>query len=250
MEAVVLAGGLGTRLHPRVSGLPKAMAPVAGRPFLAWLLDELADAGFRRAILSVGHLGEAIRSAFGGTYHTLDLLYAVEASPLGTGGALRHALALAGPGDEPIWVLNGDSIVRLAHAEMWAAHEIRRSNPLALTMALVSTPDAGRYGTVETREGRVTQFNPTGGRGVGIINAGTYLLHRRIFEGGSLPPAFSFEADFLARSIDRLEIAAFATDGWFIDIGVPADYDRAQTELPAALSREPCPANATIRAQR
>ena len=135
MEAVVLAGGLGTRLLPRVPGVPKAMAPVAGRPFLAWLLDELADAGFRRVVLSVGHLGEAIRSAFGGTYRSLDLVYAVEASPLGTGGALRHALAVADSRDEPIWVLNGDSILRLSHAEMWAAHETRRSNPLAVTMA-------------------------------------------------------------------------------------------------------------------
>ena len=237
MEAVVLAGGLGTRLLPRVPGVPKAMAPVAGRPFLAWLLDELADAGFRRVVLSVGHLGEAIRSAFGGTYRSLDLVYAVEASPLGTGGALRHALAVAGSRDEPIWVLNGDSILRLSHAEMWAAHETRRSNPLAVTMASVSAPDVARYGTVETREGRVTRFSPAGGRGGGLISAGTYLLHRRIFEGWTLPPAFSFEADFLARFIDRLEIAAFATEGWFIDIGVPADYDRAKAELPAALSR-------------
>lgn len=237
MEAVVLAGGLGTRLYPRIQGVPKAMAPIAGRPFLAWLLDELADAGFRRVILSVGHLGESIRDAFGGAYRTLELAYAVEAAPLGTGGALRHGLAVAGPRDEPIWVLNGDSIVHLSHGEMWAAHAARRSDTRAITIASVKARHAARYGALEIQDGRVIRFTSAGVGGGALINAGTYLVHRRIFEGWDLPAVFSFEADFLARFSDRLEIAAFATDGWFIDIGVPADYDRAQTELPAALSR-------------
>jgi D-glycero-alpha-D-manno-heptose 1-phosphate guanylyltransferase len=236
MEAVVLAGGLGTRLRPRVPGIPKAMAPVAGRPFLAWLLDELADAGFRRAILSVGHLGDVIRSAFGGTYRSLELAYAVEASLLGTGGALRNGLGVAGSSDEPIWVLNGDSIVRLDHREMWAAHRTRCENPRAITMASVTVPDARRYATLEIREGRVIGFNPTGGSGGGRINTGTYLVHRRVLEDWRLPAAFSFEVHFLARFAGGLEITAFETDGWFIDIGVPADYDRSQTELPVALS--------------
>jgi len=235
MEAVVLAGGLGTRLHPRLPGIPKAMAPVAGRPFLAWILDALTDAGLARVVLSVGHLGDKIRDAFGETYRTLELTYAVETSPLGTGGALRNGLALVGGSDEPIWVLNGDSIVRLAFAEMWAAHQPRRSNPRAITMASVKTPDAGRYGALEIKDGRVLRLGPK--EGGGLVNAGIYLLDRRVFDAWDLPAAFSLETDFLAPFADRLEIAAFATDGWFIDIGVPADYDRAQAELPAALAR-------------
>jgi D-glycero-alpha-D-manno-heptose 1-phosphate guanylyltransferase len=237
MEAVVLAGGLGTRLRPRLGGFPKPMAPVAGRPFLAWLLDELASAGFRRVILSVSQSGGAIRDAFGATYRTLDLVYAVEESPLGTGGALRHGLAVAGPRDEPIWVMNGDSIVRLAYGEMWAEHKVRHADPRAITMAAVTVPDTARYGTLEIRQGRVTRFNPAGGSGRGLVNAGASLVHRRLFEDWNLPATFSFEADFLAGFTDRLAIVAFATDGWFIDIGVPADYDRAQTELPLALAR-------------
>jgi D-glycero-alpha-D-manno-heptose 1-phosphate guanylyltransferase len=237
MEALVLAGGLGTRLRPRLGGLPKPMAPVAGRPFLAWLLDELASAGFRRVILSVGQSGGAVREAFGATYRTLDLAYAVEERPLGTGGALRHGLAIAGPRDEPIWVLNGDSIVRLAYSQMWAEHGSRGTDPLAITMAAVTAPDAARYGSLDIRQGRVIRFSPAGGCGRGLVNAGAYLVHRRLFEDWDMPAAFSFEADFLARFSDRLAITIFATDGWFIDIGVPADYDRAQTEMPLALSR-------------
>lgn len=235
MEAVVLAGGLGTRLRDRVPDLPKAMAPVAGRPFLAWLLDELAEAGFRRAVLSIGYLGDRIQSAFGRTYRSLDLAYAMEASPLGTGGAIRNGLAAAGSSEAPIWVLNGDSIAHLDHARMWHAHLQHGIDPLRMTMAVHATADTGRYGALEIREGRVTRLNPAGTGRPGPINAGAYLLHRRIFEDWPLSAAFSFEGDFLAPLANRLQIAAFETDGWFIDIGVTADYERAQTELPAAL---------------
>ncbi|HKX11342.1 MAG TPA: nucleotidyltransferase family protein [Stellaceae bacterium] len=237
MEAVVLAGGLGTRLRERVPDTPKAMAPVAGRPFLAWLLDHLAEAGVRRVILSVGYLGEAIRSFFGKRYGTLELAYAIETSPLGTGGGLRNALRIASPSDEPIWTLNGDSIVRMDYPGMWSAHRIRAGNSRAVTLAITAAPDASRYGAVEIREGRIVGFNPAGTEREALINAGVYLFHRRVLEGWSLPAAFSLEADFLARLADRLEIHAFQTEGWFIDIGVPTDYERAQAELPAALSR-------------
>ncbi|HKF74162.1 MAG TPA: nucleotidyltransferase family protein [Stellaceae bacterium] len=237
MEAVVLAGGLGTRLRERVPDIPKAMAPVAGRPFLAWLLDELADAGFRRVVLSVGHQGDMIQGVFGGTYRSLELAYAKEARPLGTGGALRNGLAVASFRDEPIWVLNGDSFLQLDHAGMWAAHQRHRSDPLAITLAITTTPDASRYGAPEILSGRVVRFSPAGGSDAGLISAGTYLLHRRVFEAWSLPETFSFETEFLARFADRLRITAFGSAGWFIDIGVPADYDRAQAELPAVVSR-------------
>jgi NDP-sugar pyrophosphorylase family protein len=107
MQAIVLAGGLGTRLRGVVPDLPKPMAPVAGRPFLAWVLDELVDAGFAQVVLAVGYRHEVIRGHFGDTYRGLPLRYAVEAQPLGTGGAIRQAAALAGPG--PLFVLNSSS---------------------------------------------------------------------------------------------------------------------------------------------
>ncbi|HLJ18987.1 MAG TPA: nucleotidyltransferase family protein [Stellaceae bacterium] len=237
MDAVVLAGGLGTRLRDRVPDMPKALAPVAGRPFLAWLLDQLSDAGFKRAILSVGYLGDAIRNAFGATHRTLDLVYAVEESPLGTGGALRRALEIARWSDEPIWVMNGDSMLLLDHAAMWSAHHARGIDPLAMTMAVTTVPRPGRYGATQISAGRVIRFSPAGEDGAALINAGRYLVHRGLFSGWALPATFSLEAGFLARFADRLRIAAFETDGWFIDIGVPADLERAQAALPAAMSR-------------
>src|SRR5215470_12456223 len=177
MEAVVLAGGLGARLRERMPGIPKAMAPVAGRPFLAWLFDELADAGFSRVILAVGHLGDAIRSCFGDEYRTLELLYAVETTPLGTGGAIRNGLAVAGSGDRPIWILNGDSILRLDFAKMWSAHSRRGGDPLAVTMAVTAHPHAARYGALGIEAGRVNRLTPAGGAGPALINAGVYLLN-------------------------------------------------------------------------
>jgi D-glycero-alpha-D-manno-heptose 1-phosphate guanylyltransferase len=133
-------------------------------------------------------------------------------------------------------VLNGDTIARLDYAEMWSQHRGRGFNPLAITMAVTAAPDAARYGVLEIQAGRVTRFSPEGEARPALVNAGTYLVHRRILDGWPLPAAFSFETDFLAHFAGRLEITAYEIDGWFIDIGVPADYERAQIELPAALS--------------
>jgi D-glycero-alpha-D-manno-heptose 1-phosphate guanylyltransferase len=238
MEAVILAGGEAVRLRSRLDGIPKPMAPIAGRPFLAWLLDQLDAAGFRRVVLSVGRLGEVIKRAFGRKYAGLDLDYAVEAQPLGTGGAIRLGLEIAGSGDEPIWIMNGDSLLCLTYRAVWDAHRSHAANARGITMAVAAVNDASRYGAVDIQAGRVTRFAATGRPGRGLINSGVYLVHRRLIEEWPLPDAFSFEHDFLAPFADRLEIHAFIVDGWFIDIGIPEDYDRAQAELPAAVSRK------------
>jgi D-glycero-alpha-D-manno-heptose 1-phosphate guanylyltransferase len=231
MEAVILAGGLGTRLRSRIEDIPKPMAPVAGRPFLAWILDRLAGHGFTRVVLSVGYLRDVIIDTFGKRHGTVDLAYSVEEQPLGTGGALRRALDKTGGGAGPVWVMNGDSMVRLPYAEMLADHAPRQDDPLAITMALVAADDATRYGAVEVTQGRVASFSAAGTDGPSLINAGVYLVHPRLFAASEMPATFSFERDFLAAHVDRLDIRAFLTDAWFIDIGVPADYDRAQTAV-------------------
>ena len=120
MEAIVLAGGLGTRLRARVGDRPKPMAEVAGRPFLALLLDYLEVQGFTRVVLSVGYRREAISGYFGARSGGIDLHYAVEAEPLGTGGAITHALAESL--EDPLWVLNGDTMLHLDYQAMLAAH--------------------------------------------------------------------------------------------------------------------------------
>ncbi len=234
MKAVILAGGLGTRLRAEVPDLPKPLAPVGGRPFLAWQLDALAAAGLSEVILSVGYRAKAINGALGNQHGSLSLSYIMEETPLGTGGALRRAFERI-PLGEPVWAMNGDTFVELDYERMRAQHGA--AAPGVISMALTEVADGSRYGTVEVEGGRVVRFKDKGASARALINAGVYLLHPDLFRGHTLPNAFSFERDFLAARLKELEVRAFETGGYFIDIGVPADYARAQTELPALFAR-------------
>jgi D-glycero-alpha-D-manno-heptose 1-phosphate guanylyltransferase len=224
MEAIVLAGGLGTRLRPVVSGMPKPMAPVNGRPFLCLLLEQLQGAGVRAVVLSVGYKGSVIVDYFGPRYGDLEIRYAIEEQPLGTGGALRKGLGLSA--GEPVWVLNGDSFLDLDFEAMRREHSAAGGR--AMTMAIHHVDDASRYGSLTLAGTRIVAMQAAGARGGGLINAGVYLLSRNIFAGCGARPTFSFEADFLPSAIKRLPINAFITNGRFVDIGVPEDYERAQ----------------------
>lgn len=226
MQAIVLAGGRGTRLRSEVPDLPKPMAPIGTRPFLAILLDYLHDRGVRSAVLSVGYLSEAIIRFFGVRYRGLDLVYSVETSPLGTGGAIKLALARTRPG--PVLVLNGDTFLRADYSALLRAHE--RSG-LRATVALKNVSERSRYGGVELSNGSVSAFGRRAGPG--LINTGLYVLDAQVFDGVELPDAFSFENDFLEPSVEqgRLAINAMIVDSYFIDIGVPEDYRQAVAEL-------------------
>jgi len=228
MEGIILAGGLGTRLRSVVADLPKAMAPVAGRPFLEHLLDLLVDAGFESAILAVGYRSEAIREHFGERYRGLPLTYSVENHPLGTGGAMRLALRSAMAGD--VFVVNGDTLADVDFHSMLEAH---RRTAAPITVAVHEVPDTARYGALILNRDRVYGFREKGRHGPGWINAGIYLVSRSLFDRASLPDAFSFESDFLVPGVKLLKPLAFPTRGLFIDIGVPEDYARAQSLLPA-----------------
>jgi D-glycero-alpha-D-manno-heptose 1-phosphate guanylyltransferase len=227
MRAIVLAGGQGTRLRSVINEVPKPMAPVAGRPFLAHLLDRLEGNGIDRVVLSVGYLKEPIVAAFGERYRGIEISYSIEEEPLGTGGGLRQALAMADA--FPVFALNGDTIVDLDYAAMLRASEAAGA---ALTIALRRVPDAGRYGRAKVEGGRVVGFAARGeGTGPGLINAGVYLFARNVLDDPALPASFSFERDFLERRAATMRPLAFETSGYFIDIGVPEDYARAQREL-------------------
>ena len=232
MKAVVLAGGLGTRLRDAVPDLPKPMAPVAGRPFLAYVLDALVRGGFADITLSVGYRWEAIHEYFGKRYREASLTYAVESEPLGTGGAVAHAFAETGmaPRDVAL-VLNGDTFLDIDFAALRTWHERAPDTP---GMVLRSVADTARYGSVDVSDGIVTGFAEKGGSGTGLINAGVYLLPADIFTRVGLAGRFSLEADLLQRHCAALRVRAWPTDAYFIDIGVPEDYARAQTELKSA----------------
>jgi D-glycero-alpha-D-manno-heptose 1-phosphate guanylyltransferase len=223
MQAIVLAGGLGTRLRGVVPDLPKPLAPVAGRPFLAIVLGRLADAGFARAVLSVGYRHELIQRAFGERFGALALDYAIEDRPLGTGGAIR--LAARACSDADVFVLNGDSTVDVDFGAMRSMHLAAAAR---LTVCAVHVDDTARYGRLQLDGERIAGFEEKGVAGAGAINAGVYLIQRDLLERLGLPEVFSFEADVLAARLAELRPLAFPARGGFIDIGVPQDYARAQ----------------------
>jgi D-glycero-alpha-D-manno-heptose 1-phosphate guanylyltransferase len=229
MEAIVLAGGLGTRLRSVVADLPKPMAPVAGRPFLAWLLDELAQVGFTKAILAVGYKHETIQQYFGDRHGQMELVYSIETEPLGTGGALKQALTLATA--PQVFVINGDTHITLNYQAMRQAHEQAKAK---LTIAACAVPDVGRFGAMDIdSQGHVAGFFEKGRTGPGHINGGVYLLAKNLLANHPLPEKFSFENDFLLPNLVAIKPLAFLTEGAFLDIGVPEDYARAAEFLGA-----------------
>ena len=212
MQAIVLAGGLGTRLRSVVPDLPKPMAPVAGRPFLAWILDRLVDADFERAVLAVGYRHEVIRDHFGEAYHGMALYYSIENTPLGTGGAIR--LAADHVTASEVFVLNGDTYLVLDYRAMLAAH---RQSASRLSVAVCSVPDVSRYGALELDSGHVHGFLEKGRTGPGLINAGVYLLASDILRQIPAGKPFSFEQQLLVPRIGELRPLAFHAGGRFID---------------------------------
>lgn len=227
LEAVVLAGGLGTRLRGVVADLPKAMAQVAGRPFLEILLDQCARKGFGRIVLSVGYLAQTIRAHFGDAYAGMQIDYAVEDSPLGTGGAVR--LALTRCASDHAFVFNGDTYLDLEFDAV-EAHWQRHHRPIIVCR---SVADTARYGRVQLDDSRsrLIGFSEKGLAGPGLINAGCYVLGKNQLDGFAPGSVFSLETDFLARSTQSVHFDVFVTAGHFIDIGIPDDYAKAQVEL-------------------
>ena len=219
MEAIVLAGGLGTRLKSVSGDVPKPLVDVCGKPFLFHVLDNLAAQGFTRAILGVSYRAEVFTEVLGEKYRGMEIEYSIEPEPLGTGGAIAQALGLAR--EQSVFVLNGDTFVEFLASEMLKTHQ---SGLAPVSMALVQVEDAARYGRVVlSTAGTVTDFEEKGRAGPGLINAGVYLLERAL---PGLPSGkFSFETEFL--QANKSTISGFVVDGYFIDIGIPEDYYRA-----------------------
>lgn len=228
MKAIVLAGGFGARLRESVRDLPKPMAMVAGRPFLEYVLDRLIFTGINNITLSVGYKADVIMQHFGKGYRNAVIGYAVEDDPLGTGGAM--AFALQGSGKEAVLVLNGDTFLNIDYGQLinWYMQK-----PAAVAMVLREMPDTGRYGSVVVSGEHVAGFVEKGQVGPGLINTGVYILKPEILTSFGLSGKFSFETDVLQAHCGELLPRAFLTSAYFVDIGLPEDYERAQHELPA-----------------
>ncbi len=215
-SVAILAGGFGTRLQSVISDRPKVLAPVAGRRFLAYLLDQIADSGFEEVVLCTGYLGEQVRMAFGQRFRKLKLAYSQERHPLGTGGALRNALPFFE--DNTVLVLNGDSYCDVDLAAFLRWHGVHRAET---SLVLAKTPDVSRYGAVASdSRGRIIRFSEKGASGPGWINAGIYALSTDAI--ASIPPAHavSLEHECFPRWAAK-GLFGFRAQGRFLDIGTP-----------------------------
>ena len=228
MKAIILAGGLGTRLKERVPDLPKPMASVANRPFLEYLLDRIIEGGISEVIISVGHLANSIISHFGTSYKNVPITYAHEKEPLGTGGAIEFALQNLD--NKPVLILNGDTLLNIKYQQLLDWY--KQSQP-KVAMVLRHVSNTGRFGSVDVNNDTVTGFHEKGKMGPGLINTGVYILSPSIYKSLGITGKHSFEVDILQNHIIELSPKAFITSEYFIDIGIPEEYERAQLELPS-----------------
>ncbi|HWR31947.1 MAG TPA: HAD-IIIA family hydrolase [Chitinophagaceae bacterium] len=226
-EAIILAGGLGTRLRDAVPGLPKCMAPVAGRPFLFHVINYLRSQGVEKFIFSLGYQHEIIQGYLDNQFSTLPFKCSIEDEPLGTGGAILLACSISK--DENIAVVNGDTLFK---ADLRQAFLFHNHNIAACTILLKPMRNFDRYGVVELSEDNlVKSFKEKQAYETGNINGGTYLLNKQKFLDEEFPSKFSFEKDYLEKFYQQRRIFGLVQDEYFIDIGIPEDYNRAHKEL-------------------
>lgn len=234
LNVAVLAGGLGTRLRSVIPDRPKALAQVHGRPFIAYLLDQLSAAGFSSVLLCTGHFGQQIEDAFGATYGSLQISYSRESRALGTGGALRLARRFLI--SDPVLVMNGDSFCAADLRAFWNRHCTRGANA---TMLLTQVADTGRYGSVKVdSDGTVTRFSEKASGDSGLINAGVYLLSRRIIDSIAEDAEVSLEYDVFPNLVRQGLLSGYAVAGRFLDIGTPEDLAAAEEFFTVRKRRE------------
>lgn len=220
--AIILAGGLGTRLQPALADRPKVLAPVAGRPFLDYLLTHLRNQGIRQIVLSIGYLAGQIQSYLGtGDRWGLCISYAREEQPLGTAGALRKASQGL---EEPFFGLNGDTLFLADFNKLWQAH---RSSPGAASLCLKTAENSSQRGRVRLdQSGRITSFEEKAGddsarRSRWLINAGLYLLEPRALAEVALGETASIERQVFPELARRGELYGQVQQAYFADIGTP-----------------------------
>lgn len=232
-EAIILAGGFGTRLSHVLGNVPKPMAPVAGKPFLAYLLDRLAEAGIEHVVLATGHMHEQIESFFREGYTTagkhIEVTCSNESTPLFTGGAIVKAAQFIR--SENFVVLNGDTLFDI---DLHTFHDFHISRHANLSVALREVPDTARYGAVECISGHILAFREKEqSAGTGCINGGIYAINRTWLMSQELPTKFSFEKELMQPLAGAEGFCGLRFSDYFIDIGVPEDYYRAQREFVA-----------------
>lgn len=226
-EIIILAGGLGTRIKPLLGNTPKCMAPIGEQPFLHYLIRFFQRQGIQKFIFSLGHGHAEIETYLGNYSEPLDYVICKEETPLGTGGAVLNALRFTS--HPSVWIANGDSFLAASLDPMAAFFDMCGAE---CVVALTEVPDTARYGSVQlATDYRVTGFAEKGNAGKGWINAGIYLLNKRLFTAHDWPERFSFEQDYLNVYCTRARFFGYRYRNYFIDIGIPEDLQKAQNEL-------------------
>jgi len=229
IECIILAGGLGTRLRSAVPDLPKCMAPISGKPFIQYLIDYLLAQGVNRFIFSLGYMHEVIEHFIKDNYPNLDYAVALETEPLGTGGAIYLACKEATTTN--ILILNGDTMFRVDVKQLLHFHEVAQAQ---CSIALKPMENFDRYGVVELDNNQnILSFKEKQYYQNGLINGGVYALDVPFFKALPFPEKFSFEKDFLEKYYPDIKMLGQIQNEYFIDIGIPEDFEKAGRELPS-----------------
>lgn len=230
-EAIILAGGLGTRIRDTIADLPKCMAPVAGRPFLFYVINYLRSQGIDKIVFSLGYKHRVIEDYLSERFATLDYETVIEDEPLGTGGAIQLACSKAV--SENVVIANGDTLFKADLHNTWLFHDHHNAE---CTLVLKPMKNFDRYGVVELGDDDlVKNFLEKQSYLSGTINGGLYFLNKSKFLDEEFPARFSFEKDYLEKFYQDRRIYGLVQDEYFIDIGIPEDYQRAKVELATPL---------------
>ena len=225
MEAIILAGGFGTRLKQVVKDVPKPMAPINDTPFLEYILDWLNSHKINHVIIAVGYKKEIIIDYFKDSYKNIQIQYSIEDTPLFTGGAIKKALTKCN--DKNIFIINGDTYFNVDLEKMYKFHLEKNSD---FTIAVKQMQKFDRYGTVNTKEDKVIGFSEKKYHEEGYINGGIYIFKKNLLNEVE-KKAFSLEQEYMEKYYNKINMNAFKSQAYFIDIGIPEDYYRAQSEI-------------------
>lgn len=226
MEAIVLAGGLGTRLRSVINDVPKPMAPIGDKPFLDYLFLYLEQNNIEKVVLAVGYKNEIIKERYKERYRGIEIKYSVEEEQLGTGGAIKQALELV-DGKE-VFIINGDTFFNVNLNSMLNFHYAKKAN---MTIAVKPMKNFDRYGKIISKNNKIIKFTEKEKSESGNINGGIYIINKKYIDNFKLPKIFSYEKDIMEKNVMKDSFFAFESDTYFIDIGIPEDYEKAIKEL-------------------
>jgi len=226
-QVIILAGGLGTRLRSAVPDLPKCMAPVNGKPFIAYIIDNFLQKGIQQFILSLGYKHESITDFIQQAYPQINIQFVIEKEPLGTGGAIR--LACEAATSKQVIATNGDTMFKVNVNALLQQHISENAD---CSLSLKPLKNFNRFGVVELdNEHRITSFKEKQQYAEGLINGGVYAIDVQSFLQTQLPEKFSFEKDYLEAFYSAKKMIGFIDDAYFIDIGIPEDFQQAQIDF-------------------